>query len=494
MSNVSTIIFTVFLNLFQGYCLQYFYGNFLEGRIRDKRWNGLAVAGLYTILRIVLAQAVSPEIWDYRAGIEKQVLALGILSALALCFYNAFHLITIFLVVTFQAVTDIGRYAAVILLSELGDGLINLCNWCMGNGWFPSAQAFVIALNAGLIGQWIFEFLVIASLIALPLKTIAGDFQDKDYRISKTELLFILTPAAVGMMICMLLRIIIITMEDGIPRILYDRYPVLILVLPAILLLSLLSILYGVKLFQDMIHLNQERSSRIIVEKQVEILQEHIEEMERIYSGIRSMKHDMKNTLSVIQRLSASSSETGYGELRDYLAELNRTFEKLEVRFKTGNTVVDTILNMKYHEAVREMPDFSMNADQLLLPQRLRIRSYDIGIILGNALDNAIEACWKMKKKEPSADAFIHLSSLQKGNLLILKVENSFNGQFVSKGPNAFPLTDKTDKNSHGIGLANIKRTAQKYQGTMDYRIDGRVFILSVMMKNEKREENARHF
>ena len=281
----------------------------------------------------------------------------------------------------------------------------------------------------------------------------------------------------------MLLRIIMITVEDGIPKMLYERYPILAVVIPAILFLSLLSILYGVKLFQDMICWNREKSGRIVLENQISRLQEHMEEMERIYSGIRGMKHDMKNTFAVIQRLSAGE---GNGELQEYLSELNKGLEKLEVRFRTGNTVVDTLLNMKYHEAVRDVPDLRMDADKMLLPQEIEIHSYDIGVILGNAVDNAIEACRKLKAKEPGADAFIRISSLQKGNLLILKVENSFDGQLGRGRQGEFPVTDKADRENHGIGLANIKSTADKYQGTMDFKVKGRVFILSVMMINEK--------
>ena len=191
----------------------------------------------------------------------------------------------------------------------------------------------------------------------------------------------------------------------------------------------------------------------------------------------------MKNTFAVIQRLSAGE---GNGELQEYLSELNKGLEKLEVRFRTGNTVVDTLLNMKYHEAVRDVPDLRMDADKMLLPQEIEIHSYDIGVILGNAVDNAIEACRKLKAKEPGADAFIRISSLQKGKLLILKVENSFDGQLVRRRQGEFPVTDKADRENHGIGLANIKSTADKYQGTMDFKVKGRVFILSVMMKNEK--------
>jgi sensor histidine kinase regulating citrate/malate metabolism len=151
--------------------------------------------------------------------------------------------------------------------------------------------------------------------------------------------------------------------------------------------------------------------------------------------------------------------------------------------------VVDTLLNMKYHEVVRDVPDIEMDADKLILPQGLEIHSYDIGVIMGNAVDNAMEACRKLKAKEPGAAAFIRISSLQKGNLLILKVENSFDGRLVRRRQEEFPVTDKADRKSHGIGLANIKSTAEKYQGTMDFKVKDRVFILSVMMKNERSME-----
>lgn len=506
MSELSNLLFSVGVYLLQGYCLQYFFGSFLEIRrlpvtcfaeafpwkfLSGKQWNGLAVAVLYMLSKRALFRIEPSGNGNYRAGVGKMLLALGVLSVLALCFYEAFHLLTIFLVVSFQAIADIGRYTTVILLGEMGSWLLDLWNWCAGKGMITSEKTFAVLIHGGLLTQWIFEYLMMALFLYLPLRKIVGDFQEKEYGIHRTELLFILTPAAVGLLLCMLLRIIMITVEDGVPRMLYDKYPVLTILLPAIMILSLLSILQGVKLFQDMIGWNRERSSRIILEKQVGSLQEHMEEMERVYSGIRSMKHDMKNTISVVQRLSAEGGTEENEELQVYLSELTRTFEKLELRFKTGNTIVDTLLNMKYYEAVRDVQDLKIDAEQLLFPQTLEIHSYDIGVILGNALDNAIEACRKLKEKEPEADAFIRLCSMQKGNLLILKAENSFDGQLMRERQDLFPATDKTDKNSHGIGLGNIRSTAEKYQGTMDYKAEGRIFILSVMMKNERSREDG---
>ena len=191
----------------------------------------------------------------------------------------------------------------------------------------------------------------------------------------------------------------------------------------------------------------------------------------------------MKNTVSVIMQLAAGKEEGREKELYAYLEELNRSMDRLEFRFKTGNTVVDTLLNMKYHEITRLVPDLQMDVEELKFPEKLFIQSYDIGIILGNALDNAIEACRKLKAKEPDAEAFIRISSFQRRELFFLNVENSFDGTIIRKSGEDFPKTDKRDKELHGMGLPNMKRVAESYQGTVDWNLAGRVFTLAVMLK-----------
>ena len=476
--------------LFQGYCLQYFFGSFLESRWKS-RWNGLCMAvlyaaGLYGLSRVFHQDSVM-RYDDYWETVWKMALSLCILFVLAMCFYKALRPVSVFLVITFQAVADISRYVTVILLSKMGDSVVDIWNWCVERGIITSDRALMLTLNGSILAVQILQYLVIALLFYVSLRKIVRDFKEKDYEIRRTELLFLLTPSAAGLFICLLLRIIMVTLEDKVPKMLYDRYPILTIVLPAILLLSLLSILYGVKLFQDMVYRNKAKSERVILKNQVKNMQEHMEEMERIYSEIRGMKHDMKNTLAVIGQLSMEEKD----ELQEYLADLNQTFDRLDMRFRTGNTVADTLLNMKYHEAVRLVPDLEMDTDRLVFPQDMKIHSYDIGIILGNAVDNAVRACRKLKEKEPEAEAFIRFVSMQKGNLLVLKVENSFDGKLVRKPREEFPVTDKPDKENHGMGLVNIKNTVEKYHGTMDYMVKGRVFILSMMMKNERGNEDG---
>ena len=472
----------VFSAMFQGYCLQYFFGSFLEGRIRNRRISVLAVTALYGALRLGAGFFLPKGYTSFWVFVRLAVI-LCIISVTALAFYRALGKMALFLIVTFMAVGEMSFFLAHMFF-ELGNHLFRLWNRCLEKGYISSFNYSKI-VNITIIFNQILLYVVGAALLYFTLRKVVQDYREKDYAVHRTELLFILTPGLTGLMVCTLLRITIDTVENGVPETLYDRYPSLMVIMPVILLLLLFSVMFGVKLFQDMICWNREKSSCIILEKQVSSLQEHMGEMERVYSGIRGMRHDMKNTISVIMQLAAGKEE----ELQAYLEELNETMDRLEFRFKTGNTVVDILLNMKYHEIASTVPDLQMDVEGLQFPEKLFIQSYDIGIILGNALDNAMEACRKLKAKEPGAEAFIRISSFQKRELFFLKVENSFDGRLLRRRQNEFPVTDKADRENHGIGLANIKSTAEKYQGTMDFRVKGRVFILSVMMKNEKEEK-----
>lgn len=477
MYDVLNVCLEVVTALGQGYLLQYFLGSFLEGRGKDRHINGLLVTASYGALRLGI-NFILPSDYDSIRTVLKVAVILVAIVLLALLFYKGIYGITAFLAITFMAVSEITFFLSYMLM-QISGNLFELWVWLLGKGYISADTLEGLVQITAVVLQMFFYGIFIV-LLYFALRKINESFRDKDYRVQRTELYFLLVPGMVGLLICVLLRTIMITIENDVPKLLYDRFPILIIIVPAILSLSLLSILYVVKTFQDMIALNREKNSRIILEKQIENMQEHMEEMERIYSGIRSMKHDMKNTLAVIMQLAGREE----AELQTYLSELNQNFDNLEFQFKTGNTVVDTLLNMKYHEAIRIIPDIRIDAERLLFSDEMHIQSYDIGVMIGNALDNAMEACRKLKAEDPEAETFIRLTSFQKGKMIFIEVENSFNGRVVKKKQSEFPVTDKTDKREHGIGLLNIKHTAEKYHGAVDWSVDGKVFTLSVMMKN----------
>lgn len=488
-------------------CLIWFYGSFLENRLRSRKWTGLFVIGSYVIMKksvgMILVSDYENINYESLRIVSTAIFSFLILLFLLVGFYKADRFMSIFLMVTFLAVREIGYLfsytiwqrgyslfmAFALQSSEKGhlstDGLINIA-WIGGYGMlFLTGTTYI----------WI---------LFIVLKQIVHSFQNKEYRMHRRELFFLLMPEMTGLLICILLRIIMLAMEQERLVLIYDKYPALVLIVPLILLLSLLSIPYGVSVFQGLIDLNREKSGRVILENQIKGMQGQMEEMEHIYAGIRSMKHDMQNTIAIIMQLTAGIKETGAdnesggniqghaGELpalQKYLSELGRSFDNLELRFRTGNVVVDTLLNMKYHEICRTLPELELEADRLLFPAVLHIQSYDMGVILGNALDNAMEACKRLHEKEKEAALFIRLSSFQKGNMFFLEVENSFDGEIKQKAQMDFPATSKPDESAHGLGFMNIKNAVGKYYGAVDWSINGRIFRLSVMMQNEQRKE-----
>lgn len=482
MYNLVSSVSEVLLVLFQGYSLQWFYGQFMETRYGRWKNSRYLIMILWVVMRLTMSYLWQMDYDDVRIQ-GKLFVTIGFLVIMTMWLYMASYGMKLYLSITFLAINEISWVLSCIVL-ELGRWLFSFLSWCLEEGYISSADTFMLLIQISVSALQLIMFVVFAVVLRIGLRSIVRRYCEKDHEIHRTELFFILTPSMVGLMICILLRMLMITVEDKIPYTLYERYPGMLVLVPAILLLSLLSILYGLRLFQDMISLNREKSNRIVLEKSMEQLQEHIGEMERVYTGIRSMRHDVKNQLAVVMQLAGQRTEEAGDELRSYLLEMEKTIDSLEFQFRTGNTVADTILTMKYNEAERIMPELVMETDQLIFPEGLHIHNYDIGIILCNAVDNAIEACARMKAGE--CRPWIRLSSMERGRMFFLEVENSFDGQIRQKKRSEFPKTGKADKEAHGIGMYNIQKAAEKYQGAVDWDVRDNRFLLTVMMRNEE--------
>lgn len=186
--------------------------------------------GLYVVLKTAVMWRFPPGYKDYRVAAGTLALSLCILSALAMCFYKEFRPVTVFLVVSFQGILDISRYAVVILLNEVDEWVLDIINWCSGKGMIASDRAYGMAVKVGVVGMQLLQYVAIVLVLYFSLRKIVRDFWEKDHAIGRT-VLFILAPAAVGMMICMLLRIIMVTVEDSVPEMLYEKYPILVMVI-----------------------------------------------------------------------------------------------------------------------------------------------------------------------------------------------------------------------------------------------------------------------
>lgn len=473
-------ILQILIDFFEGCFLWKFYGEFLERRFQEKQKWEFGIMVLYVLFQNGKKLLLPTDYGAFQA-LANLFLSFLFLYFLGKCFYKHNPVILVFVAVSFLAIHEVSRIIRLVI-PYAANIVILLFGWCREKGWRiseKSAEAFVkIVLDL----MWLLGYGIRIGFMWLSLNSISKNFYEREF-VEAQEIRFLLIPSLTSLCVTALLNTIMFRTVEGLSEFLFDLYPFLRFFILVILFLMVLSILYGVKLFQDMISLNKERKCRSVLEKQMEIMMEYSEEEKRIQSEVCSIKHDLRNTLAVISQI-AGREET-HGAVSDYLLGLKEAVNRLEYQFETGNFVVDALLNLKYKDAIERIPDLTVDAEEFFFPQDLKISSYDIGIIVGNALDNGIEACERLKEQDPQEKAYIKLITYQKRQMFFMEIENSFCGELLTKKTSEFPVTDKKDKSVHGIGLANIKRAVKLYHGAVEWEVKGRVFLLAVMLQNQ---------
>ncbi len=466
----------------QGLCLSYFLHEFLKEKYFSPIFTAILTAIIYTVFRLCAEEWI-PQ-YSVLRTFGRLFLSILSITFIIRLLYSSNIRIALFLMITFISLSEISLFIAYTLL-YFGGNISHFWVWCMDRGYFSSTEHFLHAVEGSLSLLLFFQQIILLALLFFSLKKIVKEFQAKELPIHSAELRFLLFPVLTGLFFCLMLRLIMLPSGDDTRQLLYQEYPLLALLVPVIMLFSLFSILSGIRLFQEMRSRQQEKSSRILLEQQICNLQKQTGEMEEHYSELRRLRHDMKNILSVFMQLTRDNITDSRmdPEVERYLAQLALNLDSLQEEFSTGNTVADTLLRMKQYEISCWNNELLIDAEELLFPAQLKIESYDLAIILGNALDNAIEACRLLWDNSGNASLFIKVSSFQKNGLFFLEIINSFDGKINWDSSREFPQSSKADKSVHGIGLLNMKATAQKYDGEVDWFAQGEVFRLTVMMK-----------
>ncbi|MDE7044977.1 MAG: ATP-binding protein [Acetatifactor sp.] len=444
---------------------------------------GAVWIGIKRILDIfIVISLTSPK--DNVKSLFKQLLIYVILLLLSFFFYQGNKKQLTLITMLSVAVSEIGRFLS-FSLSVFWNRAYDLCNrWFDRNMSEADVRRYLSLLEGMAIVQQFSYAVIFIVIIYCTFRYVRKIYRIRELPLHRTEFLFLMFPCASSFLLCTLLRTIMFTtLENAIPKTFYESFPLLIGIVPLLLVICLFSMLYSIKLYQEMLLLNEERNRRAVLEKQVVSMEEHARELERIYSGVRSMKHDMKNQLAVLENLIGRQS--GREEFNGYLEQLGLTLGQLDVPFQTGSTVVDSLLFMKYHEVSEKLPEIRFDADDLIFPKGCGIQSTDLCIILGNALDNAIEACLKPGAAEGQESPFIRLYSRCQQNMLLLTVENSFRGELKISQGSVFPVTTKADSDAHGIGMRNIRAAAERYRGGMSWEAAENRFTLTVMLNYE---------
>ncbi len=220
-----------------------------------------------------------------------------------------------------------------------------------------------------------------------------------------------------------------------------------------------LMIVYNVRDLEKMM-LEQEN---FFYRSQCEIMKKNIEETNAI-------RHDMNNQLSVLSWLIEEGKEKNVAE---QLKTLTGSIQNAEIYSETGNLIIDSMVNYKLRNAASDHIDVDFSAS---IPEYVEIEEMDMAVILGNLLDNAIEAVNKVAQE----NRMIRISIKLVSNTFLISISNTY--QNVMRDSGGEFVSTKEDAPQHGFGLHNTKRSVEKYHGIMELSVDDSIFTADVIL------------
>lgn len=229
---------------------------------------------------------------------------------------------------------------------------------------------------------------------------------------------------------------------------------------------SLFCMLTAYKKLLENFRLSTELS---LLEQEERSLNQYVEEAKTRYERTRSFRHDITNHITVVKELLQGGKTE---KALNYLRDMGEMTEGLSFPCCTNNPVADILIGNKLGIAKSMGIDASCS---LCLPFPCQIRDIDIGIVLSNALDNAVHAC---KQMDPHTERFIRVTGRRQGDFLLIEVENSFEG-------------DKLPRK--GTGLSNVKAVTERYHGAMSIKTSHAAFTLSVLLIIPQHSEYISH-
>lgn len=198
-----------------------------------------------------------------------------------------------------------------------------------------------------------------------------------------------------------------------------------------------------------------------LVEYQTEQSRQHLEEVRSIHQEMRGYKHDFHHHLQTLK----GQLETGEMERAlAYIEQLDDHLMNVDTLLKTGNVSLDAILSAKIAQAKAEGITVTIKAN---VPDNLLITDLELSIIVGNLLDNAIEAC-----RKAAGEKFIRIFIGMKGKMLYFSMLNSA-GEKKQKVGFLFP---SHKSGAHGFGLRRAEAILEEHGGWCKYNSEDGAF------------------
>lgn len=205
-------------------------------------------------------------------------------------------------------------------------------------------------------------------------------------------------------------------------------------------------------------------------DKQMRIQAKYYEQIAKVNTDMRDFRHDFKHLKIGLSGMLATGD---ISEARKSLEEFGQIVDGGDILFETGNPIADALLSEKHSLALGINAQIQFEG---VIPN-FGISPTDICVILGNGVDNALEACAKLSAE---AGKTINITADFNNGFLFLKILNPTAHDVLIV--NNTVASTKSDKEAHGIGLNSIRNVVQKYSGTMDLSYENNVFISEISL------------
>lgn len=205
-----------------------------------------------------------------------------------------------------------------------------------------------------------------------------------------------------------------------------------------------------------------------LLQQQIKVYSNQLETISQTQKKIRHVRHDMVHHIKELYGLAVADKKE---ELLAYLKEMEEAVVNPKEHVCTGNYKIDGILNYMLEKAENELKKVEV---KVKIPEWLHMDTFDLVIIIGNLLDNAIEAARQTDDKYLSFKM-----TLEKG-VLFIDVANSYCG--VIKIRESKILTSKRDPGDHGFGLESVQEIVRKHDGVTDVTYGRDTFKARVMI------------
>ena len=431
-----------------------YFGKFVCPYIKKKK-GAVAVSIVYITIMLVLYM-IPPQIDNFSAYL------IGVIAAFLAMYVEDRRNIyqKIFLAITFFSI----RWLTVAMAGRLDDLVTKALV-------FRNMSAEKVWLQYGLyVGTRVLDLVLCIAFIAIAIGLINKAYIYKKDEMSVKEMVMLIVPSLVGVTGYGILQYYLMIYERDTGKNLIDTYEFYGALSFLHYLISIVAILVVIVMFQNWKEMQEEQRGQELVLNQISDMKKHIEEVEKLYRDIRSMRHDMGNHIQTLEHLVAHNN---MDDATEYLEHLKNEWDEVSPEIKTGSPVIDVILMEKLREAkerqIRFLSDFHY-------PHNTKLNAFDLSVIMNNALNNCME-------NVSGDDPYISISSFRKNSIFMITIKNSFGGQ-LNFGDSDLPETTKSGR-EHGIGLNNIRRVARMYMGDISLEQGNEEVILSIMMQVE---------